>query len=88
MCAVQDDSWSDVDYWVRELNYYLPRELDDGMPVLFVGNKRDLVDKKDEEQKLVSFRQVSGLLTVCVMTAVDRCIRYRRWLMPMAFCLQ
>ena len=54
----QEDSWSDVDFWVRELNYYLSTELDNGMPVLFVGNKKDLVDKRDEEQKTVNFRQV------------------------------
>ena len=54
----QEESWSDVDFWVRELNYYLPAELDNGIPVLFVGNKRDLVDKRDEEQKVVNFRQV------------------------------
>ena len=55
---MQDDSWADVDFWVRELQYYLPRELDDGMPVLFVGNKKDLVDKRDDDQKVVNFRQV------------------------------
>jgi GTPase SAR1 family protein len=55
---VNEESWSDVDFWVRELNYYLPAELDNGIPVLFVGNKRDLVDKRDEEQKVVNFRQV------------------------------
>ena len=43
---------------MRELQYYLPRELDDGMPVLFVGNKKDLVDKRDDDQKVVNFRQV------------------------------
>ena len=55
---VQEETWSDVDFWVRELQYYLTRELEDGMPVLFVGNKKDLVDRNDEEQKTVNFRQV------------------------------
>ena len=47
-----------MDYWAKELNYYLLNELDAGMPVLFVGNKKDLVDRRDEDQKIVSFRQV------------------------------
>lgn len=55
---VHEESWTDVDFWVRELNYYLLNELDEGMPVLFVGNKKDLVDKRDDEQKVVNFRQV------------------------------
>lgn len=59
---MQEDSWSDVDFWVRELGYYLPRELDDDMPVLFVGNKKDLVDKRNEDQKVVNFRQVPSSL--------------------------
>ena len=48
----------DVDFWVRELQYYLPQELDNGMPVLIVGNKKDLVMKNDDDQKRVNFRHV------------------------------
>lgn len=29
---------------MREINYYLVREVENGMPVLFVGNKKDLTD--------------------------------------------
>lgn len=53
-----------MDFWVRELNYYLLNELDEGMPVLFVGNKKDLVDKRDDEQKVVNFRQVPSLSAI------------------------
>ena len=59
----QEESWNDVDFWVKELHYYLPTELDDGMPVLFVGNKKDLVDKRDDEQKIVNFKQVDCHIT-------------------------
>ena len=61
-CCEQEDSWTDVDFWVKELHYYLLNELEVGMPVLFVGNKKDLVNKRDEEQKIVNFRQVPSCL--------------------------
>ena len=56
--VVQEDSWTDVDFWVKELHYYLPAELEAGMPVLFLGNKKDLVNRRDTEQRTVSFKQV------------------------------
>ena len=59
--VISEESFHDVDFWVREVQYYLPQELDDGMPVLFVGNKKDLIDKNDEEQKTVNFRQVQEI---------------------------
>lgn len=71
----QEDSWADVDFWVRELGHYLPRELDDGMPVLFVGNKKDLVDRRKEEQKVVNFRQVA-ILTTASSYILDYCTLY------------
>lgn len=60
--VTSEESFHDVDFWVREVQYYLPQELDDGMPVLFAGNKKDLIDKNyDPEQKMVSFRQVQEI---------------------------
>ncbi len=51
-----------MDFWVREVQYYLPQELDNGMPVVFVGNKKDLVGKgESEHQKAVNFRQVQEI---------------------------
>lgn len=38
-----DDIVQDLSFWVREVNYYLLREVENGMPVLFVGNKKDLL---------------------------------------------
>ena len=40
-----EDTLQDVDFWVRELQYYLLQELEAGMPVIFVGNKKDLMQK-------------------------------------------
>lgn len=59
--VTSEESFHDVDFWVREVQYYLPQELDNGMPVLFVGNKRDLLDRSDPEQKSVKFRQVQEI---------------------------
>lgn len=64
-----DESLHDIDFWVREVQYYLLRELEDGMPIMFVGNKKDLVQKrgdnpgyKDEaKESTVMFRQVQEL---------------------------
>lgn len=55
--VTSEESFHDVDFWVREVQYYLLQELDNGMPVLFVGNKRDLL-KHDPEQKMIKFREV------------------------------
>ncbi len=40
-----EDSLQDIEFWVKEVQYYLLRELEDGMPAIFVGNKKDVVDK-------------------------------------------
>ena len=59
--VTSEESFHDVDFWVREVQYYLPQELDNGMPVLFMGNKRDLLDRNNEDQKSVKFRQVQEI---------------------------
>lgn len=64
-----DDTLHDIEFWVREIQYYLLRELEEGMPIIFVGNKKDLMQKKDrnpgyrEEVKdsTVIFRQVQEI---------------------------
>ena len=52
-----DEALQDVDFWVREIQYYLPQELEAGMPVLFVANKKDLIKKDDVELRRQNFRQ-------------------------------
>ena len=59
--VTSEESFHDVDFWVREVQYYLPQELDNGMPVLFMGNKRDLLDRNNDDQKSVKFRQVQEI---------------------------
>jgi len=59
--VTSEESFHDVDFWVREVQYYLPQELDNGMPVLFMGNKRDILDRNNEDQKSVKFRQVQEI---------------------------
>ena len=38
-----DNTIQDTQFWVQEVNYYLPQQLENGMPVLIVGNKIDLL---------------------------------------------
>ncbi len=52
-----EDAPQDLDFWVREIQYYLPLELEAGMPVLFVANKKDLIKKEDIEERRQHFRQ-------------------------------
>ncbi len=52
-----EDAPQDLDFWVREIQYYLPLELEAGMPVLFVANKKDLIRKEDVEERRQHFRQ-------------------------------
>lgn len=53
---------SDLEFWIREVQYYLTQELEDGMPVIIVGNKKDLVDRNDPGQaSAVDFRHVQEL---------------------------
>lgn len=40
-----EDTLHDIEFWVREIQYYLLKELEDGMPIIFVGNKKDLVQQ-------------------------------------------
>lgn len=63
-----DETLHDIDFWVREVQYYLLREIEEGMPIMFVGNKKDLVEKcdnpgyRDEGKGSISvFRQVQEI---------------------------
>lgn len=64
-----DETLHDIDFWVREVQYYLLREIEEGMPIMFVGNKKDLVEKnnnpgyREEEGKdsTMVFRQVQEI---------------------------
>eukprot|EP00731_Ephydatia_muelleri_P021438 Em0014g29a len=48
--ASTEDGYHELDFWVKEVNYYLPRELENGLPVMFVGNKIDLLDSGSQDQ--------------------------------------
>ena len=52
------EAFSDLEFWVREVQYYLTQELENGMPVIIVGNKKDLVDRANPSQIMVDFRQI------------------------------
>ena len=65
-----EDSLQDIEFWVREVQYYLLKELEDGMPIIFVGNKKDLAQKTDfhnpgftdnPKDTAVIFRQVQEI---------------------------
>ena len=55
-----------LDFCVREINYYLLRELENGLPVLFVGNKKDLLLEDPNSQTLCSVDMTMSLLTQVV----------------------
>ena len=59
--ATSEESLRDLEYWVKEIQYYLPQEIDDGMPVIFVGNKKDSIDKSDPDQMEVNSRVVQKM---------------------------
>ena len=56
------EAMSDLEFWVREVQYYLTQELENGMPVIIVGNKKDLTEGNDRGGGTmpfqVDFRQV------------------------------
>ncbi len=54
---MSEDAPHDLDFWVREIQYYLPLELEAGMPVLFVANKKDLIRRDEIELRRTHFRQ-------------------------------
>ena len=56
-----EESFHDVDFWVREVQYYLPQELDKGMPVVFVGNKKDLLERGNPDKGVINHRQVQEI---------------------------
>jgi len=51
-----EETIQDLDFWVREVNYYLLRELENGLPVLFVGNKKDLLSGDPNSPDAASHR--------------------------------
>lgn len=66
--VTSEETIHDIDFWVREVQYYLLREIEEGMPIMFIGNKKDLVEKNDnpgyiEEGKdsTMIFRQVQEI---------------------------
>ena len=58
---VAEESFHDLEFWVREVQYYLGQELEAGMPVLLVGNKKDLVDRYNPDQPCVKLPLVQEI---------------------------
>lgn len=70
-CA--EDSFFNIDKWYTEVNTYLAPQLDDGMPVVLVANKKDEIPDKYPTE-VVNFKVAQELATnkglfACVETS-------------------
>ena len=71
-CA--EDTFFNIDKWCTEVNTYLAPQLDDGMPVLLVANKKDKIPDMESPNEVVNFRVAQELATnkglfACVETS-------------------
>lgn len=70
-CA--EDSFFNIDKWYTEVNTYLAPQLDDGMPVVLVANKKDEIPDRIPTE-VVNFKVAQELATnkglfACVETS-------------------
>ena len=71
-CA--EESFFNIDKWYGEINTYLAPQLDNGMPVVLVANKKDKLADPDELEEVVNFKVAEELasnkgLFACIETS-------------------
>ena len=71
-CA--EDTFFNIDKWYTEINTYLAPQLDDGMPVVVVANKKDKIPDVSSPTEVVNFKVAQELasnkeLFACVETS-------------------
>ena len=55
-----EDTFQNIDKWYREVNTYLAPQLDDGMPILLVANKKDKIPEMSPTE-VVNFKVAQEL---------------------------
>jgi len=73
-CCAEETFFS-IDKWYTEVNTYLAPQLDDGMPVVLVTNKKDKIVDAASPTDVVNFKVAQELATnkglfACVETSV------------------
>ena len=68
-----EDTFQNIDKWYKEVNTYLAPQLDDGMPVLLVANKKDKIPEMPPSE-VVNFKVAQELamnkeITACFETS-------------------
>ena len=63
-----EDTFQNIDKWYKEVNTYLAPQLDDGMPVLLVANKKDKIPEVSPIE-VVNFKVAQELATNRDITA-------------------
>ena len=70
----EEDSYLNIEKWYGEIHTYLIHELDDGMPVVLVANKKDKIAETTSSTEYVNFKAAQELsmnigLFACVETS-------------------
>ena len=56
-----EDTFHNIEKWYGELHTYLTREIDEGMPVVLVANKKDQLSDRSSPMEVVNFRAAKEL---------------------------